>query len=88
LTGSATVAAGGWPAEFANLIGEIRGVESAPIEFELADDLAFWRAEIPGKVSVWAEALTGPTTPEGHGFSWNRSGKSSKHIPFDWSGPS
>jgi hypothetical protein len=110
--------AGGWPADFANLIGEIRGIETAPIEFELADDLAYWRAEIPGKASAAAEALTGPTTPEGErvqtlnppgsevgpggaatwgvstrdraeamGFSWDRSGQSSKHIPFDWSGP-
>jgi hypothetical protein len=36
-----------------------------PIEFEVADDLAYWRAEIPGKVVARAEALTGPTTPEG-----------------------
>jgi hypothetical protein len=110
--------AGGWPADFANLIGEIRGIETAPIEFELADDLAYWRAEVPGKASAAAEALTGPTTPEGErvqtlnppgsevgpggaatwgvstrdraeamGFSWDRSGQSSKHIPFDWSGP-
>jgi hypothetical protein len=110
--------AGGWPADFANLIGEIRGVETAPIEFELGDDLAYWRAEVPGKASAAAEALTGPTTPEGervqtlnppgsevgpggaatwgvathdraeaYGFSWDRSGQSSKHIPFEWSGP-
>jgi 4-hydroxyphenylpyruvate dioxygenase len=25
---------------------------------------------------------------EGHGFAWSRSGKSSRHILFDWSGPS
>jgi hypothetical protein len=24
---------------------------------------------------------------DGFGFSWERSGKSSKHFPFDWSGP-
>jgi hypothetical protein len=58
--------AGGWPGEFANFIGEVRGIESVPIEFEIADDLAFWRAEIPGKVDARAEALTGPTTPPGH----------------------
>jgi hypothetical protein len=110
--------AGGWPADFAKLIGEIRGMETAPIEFEIAADLASWRAEIPGKASAVAEALTGPTTPEGErvqtlnppgsevgpggvatwgvatrdradafGFSWDRTGQSSKHIPFDWSGP-
>jgi hypothetical protein len=57
--------AGGWPGEFANFIGEVRGIEYVPIEFEIADDLAFWRAEVPGKVDARAEALTGPTTPPG-----------------------
>jgi hypothetical protein len=57
--------AGGWPAQFAELVGEMRGVEFVPIEFEVADDLTYWRAEIPGKVVASAEALTGPTTPEG-----------------------
>jgi hypothetical protein len=111
--------AGGWPGDFAEMIGEVRGVEFSRIEFEVADDLAYWRAEIPGKVVASAEALTGPTTPEGQrvqllhppgsevgpsgtvatwgratadrveAFGWNFEwdGKSSKHIPFDWSGP-
>ncbi len=57
--------AGGFPAEFAELIGEMRGIEFVPIEFEVADDLASWRAEIPGRVLASAEALTGPTTPPG-----------------------
>ena len=111
--------AGGWPAGFTELIGEMRGIEFVPIEFEVADDLAYWRATIPGKVEAVAEALTGPTTPEGQrvqllhppgsevgpsgtvatwgratadraegfGFKWEWDGKSSKHIPFEWSGP-
>jgi hypothetical protein len=110
--------AGGWPAQFAQFFGEMRGVEFVPIEFEIADDLAYWRAEIPGKVVASAEALTGPTTPEGQrvqllnppgsevgpgqvatwaratadraegfGFKWEWDGKSSKHLPFEWSGP-
>jgi hypothetical protein len=110
--------AGGWPASFAAIIGEVRGVEFVPITFEVAGDLAFWRAEIPGKVMGRAEALTGPTTPpgqrvqtinppgsevgpgqvatwgqstevrtEGFGFRWTGESRSSKHIPFDWSGP-
>jgi hypothetical protein len=110
--------AGGWPAQFASVIGEVRGVESAPIEFEVADDLAHWRAAIPGRVQASAEALTGPTTLPGQrvqvlnppgcetgpggvatwgqaiadqvdafGFQWDWAGRSSKHIPFDWSGP-
>lgn len=110
--------AGGFPAEFAKLIGEVRGIEYAPIELEVADDLAHWHAEIPGKVSARAEALSGPMTPPGKrvqtlnapgsetgpgtvatwgtavvdtvnsfGFEWDWAGRSSKHIPFDWSGP-
>jgi hypothetical protein len=104
--------AGGWPGEFAKLIGEVRGIETAPIEFEIADDLAYWRARVPGKVDARAEALTGPTTPEGQRVqvhnapgaevgpgqvatwgaatanrTWDWAGRSSKHFPFDWSGP-
>jgi len=110
--------AGGFPATFAELIGEIRGIEFVPIQFEIADDLAYWRAEIPGKIVARAEALTGPTTLPGQrvqtlnppgsevgpgavatwgtatanevdalGFEWEWSGRSSKHIPFDWTGP-
>ena len=57
--------AGGWPGEFAATIGEVRGMELARIEFEIADDLAWWRAEVPGKATARAEALTGPTTLPG-----------------------
>jgi hypothetical protein len=110
--------AGGFMAEFAKLVGEVRGIEYAPVKFELADDLSYWSAEIPGKVFAKAEALTGPTTPPGkrvqtinppgsevgpggvatwgisladeadsRGFKWKRNSRSSKHIPFEWSGP-
>ena len=110
--------AGGFMAEFAKLIGDVRGIDYAPIRFEVADDLSYWSAEIPGKVLAKAEALTGPMTPTGKrvqtlnppgsevgpgtvatwgsavvdevdamGFKWGRKGRSSKHIPFDWSGP-
>ncbi len=41
------------------------GIEFVPIEFEIADDLAYWRAEIPGRVIAEAEALSGPMTPPG-----------------------
>lgn len=109
---------GGWPAVFAQSIGEIRGMEFARIDFHVDHDLASWRAEIPGKVKSSAEAIGGPTTPAGKrvqvhnaggcetgpggvatygkstadqadafGFTWNRTGRSSKHIGFDWSGP-
>ena len=110
--------AGGFPKLFAELIGEMRGMEVAPITFEVAHDLAYWRAEIPGHVVAHAEALGGPMTPPGErvqtlnapgsetgpgtvstwgratadtvdafGFKWDWAGRSSKHIPFDWSGP-
>jgi hypothetical protein len=112
--------AGGWMAGFAQLIPEEgkRGFESAEIEFEVKDDLSSWRVEVKGVALGEAEALGGPTTPEGArvqvhnpggaevgpgqiatwgvattdradglGFKWERSGKSSKHFPFDWTGP-
>lgn len=103
---------------FAQSVGEVLGLEFVPISFEVADDFAHWRAEIPGKIKAYAEALTGPTTPPGarvqllnppgsevgpggvatwgkakdnevdaYGFQWSWAGKSSKHIPFDWTGP-
>src|SRR5262245_1911952 len=56
---------GGWPGTFANFIGEVRGMEFAPIEFHVDDDLGSWRAEIRGKIVSSAEALGGPTTPPG-----------------------
>ena len=52
--------AGGFMAEFAKIIGEVRGIEYALIKFEIADDLSYWSAEIPGKVLAKAEALAGP----------------------------
>jgi hypothetical protein len=110
--------AGGWPAVFVQSMGEVCGIESAHIDFEVADDLAFWLAEIPGKLLASAEALTGPTTLPGQrvqvhnppgaevgpgaiatqgkatadkaqafGFQWERTGRSSKHMRFNWSGP-
>ena len=57
--------AGGFMAELARLIAELRGQDFAPIKFEIADDLSYWSAEIPGKVLAKAEALTGPMTPPG-----------------------
>jgi hypothetical protein len=54
--------AGGWPAGFAALIADMRGFEFVPITFEVAGDLAFWRAEIDvGRRSP------GPTTPPASG---------------------
>jgi hypothetical protein len=113
--------AGGFMAEFAKLLGEVKGVDYAPIKFQISNDLSYWSTEFPGKVLAKAEALAGPTTPPGKrvqtinppgsevgagaagavvtwgkaiadevdamGFKWERKGRSSKHIPFEWSGP-
>src|SRR5918996_146804 len=90
--------AGGFMAEFAKLVQDVRGIEFAPIKFEVSDDLSSWSAEIPGKVVAKAEALSGPSTTatwgkaitdevDAMGFKWEWNGRSSKHIPFDWSGP-
>src|ERR1051326_1136715 len=56
--------AGGWPEAFAKVIGEVRGLEFASISFHIDNDLASWRAEIPGKLKSGAEAIGGPTTPD------------------------
>lgn len=108
---------GGWPAELAKLIGDMRGIEYARIDVDIAADLGSWRAEIPGKILATGEALTGPAMlpgqraqlhnppgsvvgpgsvvtwgkatanrAEGFGFDWDWAGRSSKHMPFDWSG--
>lgn len=110
--------AGGWMGIFAELVGEVKGIEFVNIDFKVADDLVYWKAEIPGKLKALGEALSGPTTPPGarvqlinapgsevgpgqpmtfgkavnhdvdaFGFKWNWEGQSSKHIPFEWSGP-
>jgi hypothetical protein len=58
--------AGGWPATFGEVFGaEIRGMEFVPIHASIADDLATWSVEIPGKAAASVEALGGPTTPDG-----------------------
>jgi hypothetical protein len=39
----------------------------------------------PNAVATWATAKVDRV--DASGFKWNRSGQSSKHIPFSWSGP-
>ena len=39
----------------------------------------------PGQIATWGRATTDQA--DAFGFNWDRSGKSSKHFPFDWSGP-
>ena len=55
--------AGGWPGDFTAMIGNMRGMEFARIDFEIDDDLGSWRVEIPGKLLGEVDALSGPTTP-------------------------
>jgi hypothetical protein len=60
--------AGGFMVEFAKLMGDKRGIDYAPIRFEVADDLSYWSAEIPGKVAARAEAFSGT-----HDSAWQES---------------
>jgi hypothetical protein len=39
----------------------------------------------PGQVATWGRSVEART--EGFGFQWTGESRSSKHIPFDWSGP-
>lgn len=58
--------AGGWPAVFGEQFGaEMRGMDFAPIDIQVDEDLGGWKATVPGRVEASATALTGPTTPEG-----------------------
>lgn len=100
-----------------NVVGNMLGLEFAPIELEIDDDLGSWRLSVPGKAEGSTALLTGPTSTPGErlavhnppgsevgpgqrpatygiastdranafGRTWDRSGRSSKHIPFDWS---
>jgi hypothetical protein len=38
-----------------------------------------------GAVATWGKAITNEV--DAMGFKWEWDGRSSKHIPFDWSGP-
>lgn len=110
---------GGWPKVIGAITsrGEMKGFEVATIEFDIAEDLTSWSAEVPGRLRAAATALFGPTSngkvPEirhlpgaetgpggvatwgkvtadrvdAFGFQWDRAGKSSKLIAFEWSGP-
>ena len=39
----------------------------------------------PGQIATWATAEEDEV--EAFGFKWSWPGRSSKHFPFDWSGP-
>jgi hypothetical protein len=40
----------------------------------------------PGQVATWGRSTV--DRADAFGFNWSREGQSSKHITFDWSGPS
>jgi len=110
--------AGGWPEMFVKTsLGEMLGLEVAPIEVEIDDDAKSWRVDISGLGQGRSEVLTGPTSApgkparvenipaaevgpnpgpttygigedaraDGFGVQFDVSGRSSKHIPFQWS---
>jgi hypothetical protein len=39
----------------------------------------------PGTVATWGKAMVDKV--KAMGFAWDWPGRSSKHIPFNWSGP-
>ncbi|MDQ4118963.1 MAG: DUF1326 domain-containing protein [Actinomycetota bacterium] len=58
--------AGGWPAQLiAAFHPEIRGMDYAPIEVSIDDDLASWSVRVADHAEATVEALSGPTSPEG-----------------------
>ena len=40
-----------------------------------------------GAVATWGIAVKDKVDAIEAGYKWERTGNSSKHIPFDWSGP-
>jgi hypothetical protein len=40
----------------------------------------------PGQIATWGRATV--DSVDTFGFTWDWAGRSSKHFPFDWSGPS
>ncbi len=58
--------AGSWPQWFAeNLLGEVLGMEFAPIDLKIADDSSSWKIEIGDLAKGSAEVIAGPTTRPG-----------------------
>lgn len=58
--------AGSWPQALAeSAFGEVKGIEFASIDLQIADDSTSWSLEINGQASGSAEVLTGPTTRSG-----------------------
>ena len=47
----------------------------------VADDLGVG----PGQIATWGRSVEAHT--QGFGLDWTGESRSSKHIPFDWTGP-
>jgi hypothetical protein len=63
------------------LVGPTSPAEGARVQLHNAPG-----AEVgPGQVATWATATEDEV--EAFGFKWSWPGRSSKHFPFDWSGP-
>jgi len=41
----------------------------------------------PGTVATWGRAVVDEVNAPEVRYEWKRTGRSSKHIPFNWSGP-
>lgn len=64
---------------------DVVGLEFAPIQWTLAQDLSSWSVNVPGKVEGRAEALTGPTTPPGKRVqTFNPPGSETGGSPATW----
>ena len=71
---------------------EVKGIEDVRRFFMVTapEEGQLYRLFVIGKKSPDAPGSeTGPGTGQANamGFKWERKGQSSKHIPFEWSGP-
>jgi hypothetical protein len=58
--------AGSWPSVFAEqFLGEMLGIEFAPIDLQIADDASSWSIKVGQIASGSAEVISGPTTKPG-----------------------
>ena len=76
---------GGWPAQFAQTIGELRGIEFAPIEFEVAGDLAYWRARFRTRSKReercwWGRRRSGATCADPQSAGLRDGSERSRHV--------
>jgi hypothetical protein len=57
---------GSWPKVFAEeVMGEMLGMEVAPVDLQIADDGKSWSLKVPGRITASTEVVSGPTTRPG-----------------------